>query len=83
MAIEKVVDNEEIKEEAPVEIEVQDDGGVEITIGEEEQDSPFEGAFDANLAEQLDADQLLKVADDLVGLFESDSISSIIIRSSG
>ena len=75
MAIEKVVDNEEIKEETPVEIEVQDDGGVEITIGEEEQDSPFEGAFDANLAEQLDADQLLKVADDLVGLFEADSES--------
>lgn len=78
MAIEKVVDNaenEENNEETPVEIEVQEDGGVEITIGEEEQDSPFEGAFNTNLAEQLDADQLLKVADDLVSLFEADSES--------
>ena len=81
MAIEKVVDNaenaenEENNEETPVEIEVQEDGGVEITIGEEESDSPFEGAFDSNLAEELDADQLLKVADDLVSLFEADSES--------
>ena len=78
MAIEKVVDdveNEESNEEESVEIELQEDGGVEITIGEDEQDSSFTGAFDANLVEQLDEDQLLRMADDLVGLFEADSQS--------
>ena len=78
MAIEKVIDNEAQEasvEDTPVEIEVQEGGGVEITIGEDELDSPFEGAFDVNLAEQLDADQLSKVSEDLVSLFESDTES--------
>ena len=79
MAIDKAAKTEELEEisleDAPIEVEVQEDGGVEITIGEEEQDGSFTGPFDANLVEQLDEDQLLRMADDLVGLFEADSQS--------
>ena len=82
MAIEKVVDVSNPEGDIPpeaedtaIEIEMQDDGSVEVTLGEDEVDSPFDGDFDSNLAEELDADQLLNISDDLVGLFEADNES--------
>ena len=48
-----------------------DDGGVEITFGEVEEDVEM-APFDANLAEYLDDSTLLTLANDLVGYVQAD-----------
>lgn len=61
--------------EEDVAIEINDDGTVDINLGGEGIDSPFEGEFDQNLAEVVDADTQEQMADDLVGLYEADDNS--------
>jgi hypothetical protein len=66
----------EVEEEQDkgVEIEMNEDGSVEVTV-DKVVDPSFEGEFNQNLAETLDEDQLAQVADDLIGLFEADDNS--------
>ena len=61
--------------EEDVAIEINDDGTVDINLGGEGIDSPFEGEFDQNLAEVVDADTQEQMVDDLVGLYEADDES--------
>jgi hypothetical protein len=64
----------EVEEEQDkgVEIEMNEDGSVEVTV-DKVVDPSFEGEFNQNLAETLDEDQLAQVADDLIGLFEAET----------
>ena len=66
----------EVEEEQDkgVEIEMNEDGSVEVTV-DKVVDPSFEGEFNQNLAETLDEDQLIQVADDLISLFEADDNS--------
>lgn len=68
------VEVEEEQEDRGVEIEMNEDGSVEVTV-DKVVDPSFEGEFNQNLAETLDEDQLIQVADDLIGLFEADDNS--------
>jgi len=68
------VEVEEEQEDKGVEIEMNEDGSVEVTV-DKVVDPSFEGEFNQNLAETLDEDQLIQVADDLVSLFEADDNS--------
>jgi len=68
------VEVEEEQEDKGVEIEMNEDGSVEVTV-DKVVDPSFEGEFNQNLAETLDEDQLIQVADDLIGLFEADDNS--------
>ena len=68
------VEIEEEQEDKGVEIEMNEDGSVEVTV-DKVVDPSFEGEFNQNLAETLDEDQLIQVADDLVSLFEADDNS--------
>ena len=68
------VEVEEEQEDKGVEIEMNEDGSVEVTV-DKVVDPSFEGEFNQNLAETLDEDQLAQVADDLIGLFEADDNS--------
>jgi hypothetical protein len=61
--------------EEDVAIEINDDGTVDINLGGEGIDSPFEGEFDQNLAEVVDTDTQEQMVDDLVGLYEADDES--------
>lgn len=49
-----------------------DDGGVEITFGDETEAAAGSEDHNANLAEYIDEDELQKLASDLVAAFESD-----------
>jgi hypothetical protein len=68
------VEVEEEQEDRGVEIEMNEDGSVEVTV-DKVVDPSFDGEFNQNLAETLDEDQLIQVADDLIGLFEADDNS--------
>ena len=61
--------------EEDVAIEINDDGTVDINLGGEGIDSPFEGEFDQNLAEVVDIDTQGQMVDDLLGLYEADDES--------
>ena len=61
--------------EEDVAIEINDDGTVDINLGGEGIDSPFEGEFDQNLAEVVDTDTQEQMVDDLLGLYEADDES--------
>ncbi len=61
--------------EEDVAIEINDDGTVDISLGGEGIDSPFEGEFDQNLAEVVDTDTQEQMVDDLLGLYEADDES--------
>lgn len=82
MAIEKALNQaplgltDEVEQEPPIEIEIEDPerveigiGGLEIILepGKEEDDD-----FDANLAEYIEADELTQLANDLIGDFDDD-----------
>jgi len=58
----------------PVMVELED-GSVEISFGEEVDETLETAPFDANLAEYLDEGQLREIASDLVGYVESDIAS--------
>ena len=65
------------KGEAPeeiVDISILDDGGVEVTVGKEDED-PFAGNFGENLAETIEEDELSAISEELVGLFSADDDS--------
>jgi len=57
-----------------IEIETNEDGSVEITIGGKEQEE--EAGFDANLAEYLDENTLQSLADELVECVDGDVIQT-------
>lgn len=61
----------DIMTDEPMMVELED-GGVEITFGEDELNSLENAPFDANLAEYLDDDQLRSVANELLGLVDAD-----------
>jgi len=58
----------------PVMVELED-GSIEISFGEEVDETLETAPFDANLAEYLDDGQLREIASDLVGYVESDIAS--------
>ncbi len=60
-------------EDMPVMVELED-GGVEISFGEEPEDADM-APFDANLAEYLDDGQLQELSDELIGAVEADTNS--------
>ena len=68
------VEVEEEQENKGIEIEMNDDGSVEVTV-DKVVDPSFEGEHGKNLADDMDVDQLNQVADDLVGMFEADDES--------
>jgi len=68
------VEVEEEQDNKGIEIEMNDDGSVEVTV-DKVVDPSFEGEHGKNLADDMDADQLNQVADDLVGMFEADDES--------
>ena len=68
------VEVEEEQENKGIEIEMNDDGSVEVTVDKVD-DPSFEGEHGKNLADDMDVDQLNQVADDLVGMFEADDES--------
>ena len=58
-----------ITEDLPdIEIVFDEEGGVEVTLGEEDEEVPF----DANLAEVLDSSVLEQISSELMPLFEAD-----------
>jgi len=57
-----------------IEIEMNEDGSVEVTV-DKVVDPSFEGEHGKNLADDMDVDQLNQVADDLVGMFAADDES--------
>ena len=68
------VEVEEEQENKGIEIEMNEDGSVEVTV-DKVVDPSFEGEHGKNLADDMDVDQLNQVADDLVGMFEADNES--------
>ena len=57
-------------------IEEDEDGGVTITFGsDEEKKNPASAPFNANLAEYVDEKELMSISTDLVGLIEDDDSS--------
>ena len=68
------IDVEEEQAQLPpdVEIELDEDGGVTVNIGKEEDDDV---PFDGNLAEVVDPSVLQGISADLMGLFEADKSS--------
>jgi hypothetical protein len=68
------VEVEEEQDNKGIEIEMNDDGSVEVTV-DKVVDPSFEGEHGKNLADDMDVDQLNQVADDLVGMFEADDES--------
>jgi len=62
------------QEDLPVMVELED-GSVEISFGEEVDETLETAPFDANLAEYLDEGQLREIASDLIGYVESDIAS--------
>ena len=62
------------QEDLPVMVELED-GSIEISFGEEVDETLETAPFDANLAEYLDDGQLREIASDLVGYVESDIAS--------
>ena len=68
------VEVEEEQDNRGIEIEMNEDGSVEVTV-DKVVDPSFEGEHGKNLADDMDADQLNQVADDLVGMFEADDES--------
>jgi hypothetical protein len=57
-----------------VDISILDDGGVEVTVGKEDEDQ-FAGDFGENLAETIEEDELSTLSEELVGLFSADDDS--------
>ena len=68
------VEVEEEQENKGIEIEMNEDGSVEVTV-DKVVDPSFEGEHGKNLADDMDVDQLNQVADDLVGMFAADDES--------
>jgi hypothetical protein len=68
------VEVEEEQDNKGIEIEMNEDGSVEVTV-DKVVDPSFEGEHGKNLADDMDVDQLNQVADDLVGMFEADNES--------
>jgi hypothetical protein len=68
------VEVEEEQENKGIEIEMNEDGSVEVTV-DKVVDPSFEGEHGKNLADDMDVDQLNQVADDLIGMFEADDES--------
>tara|TARA_R110000868_G_scaffold114821_1_gene307243 strand:- start:1833 stop:4241 length:2409 start_codon:yes stop_codon:yes gene_type:complete len=62
------IEDVEAGEMPDIEIILDDEGGAEINIGEEEDEVPF----DANLAEVLDSSVLAQISSELMPLFEAD-----------
>lgn len=62
------IEDVEAGEMPDIEIILDDEGGAEIEIGEQEDDLPF----DANLAEVLDSGVLVQISSELMPLFEAD-----------
>ena len=60
--------------ETAVDIEIKDDGSVEVVMGGDAEDVPDTG-FNANLAEDMGEDELSSIADDLINSFNSDDDS--------
>jgi len=82
MAIEKALNpaplglTDEVEQEPPIEIEIEDPERVEIGIGGLEiilePGKETDDDFDANLAEYIEADELTQLASDLIGDFDDD-----------
>jgi hypothetical protein len=82
MAIEKALNpaplglTDEVEQEPPIEIEIEDPERVEIGIGGLEiilePGKETDDDFDANLAEYIDADELTQLASDLISSFDDD-----------
>tara|TARA_R100001129_G_scaffold26857_3_gene18044 strand:- start:2246 stop:4633 length:2388 start_codon:yes stop_codon:yes gene_type:complete len=60
--------------ETAVDIEIKDDGSVEVVMGGDAEDVPDTG-FNINLAENMGEDELTSIADDLINSFNSDDDS--------
>ena len=60
--------------ETAVDIEIKDDGSVEVVMGGDAEDVPDTG-FNVNLAENMGEDELTSIADDLINSFNSDDDS--------
>ena len=60
--------------ETAVDIEIKDDGSVEVVMGGDAEDVPDTG-FNVNLAETMGEDELTSIADDLINSFNSDDDS--------
>lgn len=70
-----------ITDEAPLEIEIaedgtttieNDDGSLEITLGEDTRSEPLTGEFDSNLAEELSEPTVSALANELIELYNQD-----------
>ena len=60
--------------ETAVDIEIKDDGSVEVVMGGDAEDVPDTG-YNVNLAENMGEDELTSIADDLINSFNSDDDS--------
>jgi hypothetical protein len=60
--------------ETAVDVEIKDDGSVEVVVGGDAEDIPDTG-FNINLAENMGEDELTSIADDLINSFNSDDDS--------
>ena len=68
------VEVEEEQDDRGIEVEMNEDGSVEVTV-DKVVDPSFEGEHGKNLADDMDMDQLNQISDDLVGMFEADNES--------
>ena len=67
-----LIEFDKMAEMPDVEIEIEEDGGATVSIGEEEDGKV---AFDSNLAEVIDPSVLQNMSSDLMSLFEADKSS--------